>query len=514
MGKPEFIYRDGMLPDKDYVSWVSEVKERFRRSQMKAAVRVNSAMLEFYWSVGRDLERMKAEQKWGSGVVKQFALDMRETFPGEKGFSYSNVKDMKRWYLFYYKMVTEGQQLADLLPAEKSQQVAGQIASLTASQRGGDILEMPEEFGAVPWGQHIQIVSKSETLAEVLYYVKKVAEEGISRSRLEDMMASKLYQREGSAITNFSSALSSEESRIANELLKSEYDLSFITAKEVEEERDLEEALTRNVTRFLLELGRGFAYVGRQMELRMDEESSFFPDLVFYHIPQRRYVIVELKAVKFMPEFAGKLNFYVTAADKLLRGEGDNKSIGLLICKTAKKTIVEWSFEGIDKPLGVATYQLQEVVERTIAEIENVKEGNRAEKRQERALSLTREGVSGSIAEESESTATFAKAIDVESHGGTPISTPISTPNDSLSALERSEDLEAESSKGSSKTVEMILELLKANPNMTVNELARETHTIDRNIKKHLKNLQEAGRLRRIGSNRSGQWEVITEEER
>lgn len=139
------------------------------------------------------------------------------------------------------------------------------------------------------------------------------------------------------------------------------------------DEHDLEEALVANITRFLLELGKGFAYVGRQMELRMDEETAFFPDLVFYHIPQKRYVIIELKAVKFLPEFAGKLNFYVTAADKLLRGDGDNPSVGLLICKTAKKTIVEWSLQDIQKPLGVATYQLQEVVERTIAELENRK---------------------------------------------------------------------------------------------------------------------------------------------
>lgn len=233
---PSFVYRDGTIADKEYVAWISDVKKRFQNSQIKASIRVNTTMLEFYWSVGRDLVRMRAEQKWGAGVVKQFALDMREAFPNEKGFSYTNVKDMKRWYLFYYERVIKGQ------------------------QAGG-----------------------------------------------------------------------------------------------------------------LLELGKGFAYIGRQQELRIDDESVFFPDLLFYHIPQRRYVIIELKAVKFMPEFAGKLNFYVTAADKLLKGADDNPSVGLLICKTAKQTIVEWSLQDIQKPLGVATYQLQEVVERTIAEIESRK---------------------------------------------------------------------------------------------------------------------------------------------
>jgi predicted nuclease of restriction endonuclease-like (RecB) superfamily len=194
-----------------------------------------------------------------------------------------------------------------------------------------------------------------------------------SRSWLEDQIAARLFKAQGSAITNFDTTLPANQSHLAKELLKDEYNLEFLTMKARYDEHDLEEALVNNITRFLLELGKGFAYVGRQMELRMDEETAFFPDLVFYHIPQKRYVIIELKAVKFMPEFAGKLNFYVTAADKLLRGVDDNPSVGLLICKTAKKTIVEWSLQDIQKPLGVATYQLQEVVERTIAELESNK---------------------------------------------------------------------------------------------------------------------------------------------
>lgn len=198
--------------------------------------------------------------------------------------------------------------------------------------------------------------------------------EGWSRSWLEDQIAHNLYRSHGSAITNFDNTLPAPQSQLAKELLKNEYNLSFITAESVKRERDLEEALVANVTRFLLELGKGFAYVGRQMELRMDDDTTFFPDLVFYHIPQKRYIIIELKAVKFEPEFAGKLNFYVTAADKLLRGDGDNESVGLIICKTAKRTIVEWSLQDISKPLGVATYQLEEVVARTVAELEQRKE--------------------------------------------------------------------------------------------------------------------------------------------
>lgn len=376
---PSFVYRDGMLADKEYVNWLADVKARYRQSQIKASVRVNTTMLEFYWSIGRDLVRMRAEQKWGAGVVKQFALDMRQAFPNEKGFSYSNVKDMKRWYLFYYERVIKGQQVVGLLENEKGHHVGDEMKSEEKSQQAAGLLEMPSLFGKVPWSHHVYIVSKSESLNEALFYIKCITDEGWSRSRLEDKMADRLYQTQGKAITNFDATLPAPQSQLAKELLKNKYNLSFISAEDVEEEKDLEEALAKNVTQFLLELGRGFAYLGRQQELRIDDESAFFPDLLFYHIPQRRYVIVELKAVKFMPEFAGKLNFYVTAADKLLRGKDDNPSVGLLICKTAKKTIVEWSLQDIQKPLGVATYQLQEVVERTIAEIESRKNNEEAQ---------------------------------------------------------------------------------------------------------------------------------------
>ena len=358
---PSFVYRDGMVADKGYVEWLSEVKKRFRNSQIKATIRVNTMMLEFYWSIGRDLVALRAEERWGTGVVKQFALDMRQTFPDANGFSLSNIKYMKQWYLFYSK------------ESIKSQQAVGQLGLTVESHQLGGLLEMPETLGLVPWGHHIQIISKCKSFNEAFFYINKIATEGWSRSFLEHQLDSNLYENQGSAITNFDATLPSSQSESAKELLKKEYDLSFITVEEVKKEKDLENALANNITRFLLELGRGFSYVGRQMELQMPGGQTFFPDLVFYHIPQHRYVVVELKAVKFIPEFAGKLNFYVTAADKLLRGDGDNPSVGLLICKSTDKTIVEWSLQDIQKPLGVASYQLQEVVERTIAELENIK---------------------------------------------------------------------------------------------------------------------------------------------
>jgi predicted nuclease of restriction endonuclease-like (RecB) superfamily len=361
---PQFVHRDGMLADKEYVEWVADVKHRYRQSQVRASVRVNTTMLEFYWSVGRDLVRMRAEERWGTGVVKQFALDMRQAFPNETGFSYTNVKYMKQWYSFYSVRVEKGQRLIGLIDEkEKSQRVVGQ-------------LEMPELFGRVPWGHHIDIVSRCETIDEALFYIKNDIDGGWSRPVLNVQIDGKLFKVQGSAVTNFDTTLPVPQSQLAKEILKDPYNFDFLTMKPKYDEHDLEEALVSNITHFLLELGRGFSYVGRQMELRMPGGQSFFPDLVFYHIPQHRYVVIELKAVKYVPEFAGKLNFYVTAADKLLRGEGDNPSVGLIICKSTDKTIVEWSLQDIQKPLGVATYQLQEVVDRTIAEIECRKKEN------------------------------------------------------------------------------------------------------------------------------------------
>ena len=314
-------------------------------------------MLEFYWSIGRDLVALRAEERWGAGVVKQFALDMRQAFPDIAGFSDSNIKYIKRWYSFYYERIIKGHQLGDQLEGKNGHQL-------------GDLLEMPDIFGRVPWKHHVLIISKCQSLDEALFYINKVAEEGWSRSMLENKISAKLFQSQGSAVTNFEQTLPAPQNMQAKEILKDPYHFDFLSMKAEYDERDLEEALVTNITHFLLELGKGFSFVGRQMELQMPGGQTFFPDLVFYHIPQHRYVIVELKAVKYIPEFAGKLNFYVTAADELLRGDGDNPSVGLIICKSTDKTVVEWSLKDINKPLGVAAYQLEEVVDRTVAELE------------------------------------------------------------------------------------------------------------------------------------------------
>ena len=339
--KPTFVHSNSVLKDDAYQQWFGELKSRLRSHQVKAAMHVNTEMLEFYWSLGRDLVQKKAETQWGAGVVEQLSLDLKDAFPGVKGFSTTNIWYSKKWYLYYNEHV------------------------IKLHQPGGEI-PMPKEFGAVPWRHHVEIITKCQSVEEALFYVNKVLEEGWSRRRLEDELANNLYVRQGKAITNFSTSLMLPQSTLATEMLKDPYTFDFLTLTQGYNEKQLEDALAHNITRFLLELGSGFAYVGRQMELRMPNGQSYFPDMVFYHIKMRCYVVVELKVVEFMPEFAGKLNFYVSAADHLLRSADDNPTIGLLICRSKDETIVQWSLEEINRPIGVASYQLQEVVDETL----------------------------------------------------------------------------------------------------------------------------------------------------
>ena len=369
MTTPQFIKRDSMLADTDYVQWLSDLKQRYRQSQAKAAVHVNHGMLEFYWSLGRDIVALKAESKWGSNVLQQLSADLKEAFPKQTGFSYTNIKYMRQWYSFYYEQIINRQQAVGEIESINRQQAVGEMEHQNR-QQPIDELDMPTKFAFVPWGHHIKICTKCHSLQEAFFYINQVIEGNWSRGRLEDEIKGDLFARQGGAITNFENTLPAHQQELAQEILKDPYNFAFLDIEKEHDEKQLEEALVNNITRFLLELGQGFSFVGRQMELQMPGGQTFYPDLIFYHIPQHRYVVVELKAVKYIPEFAGKLNFYVTAVDQLMKGEGDNPTVGLVICKSTDKTVVEWSLKDICKPLGVATYQLEEVVERTVREIE------------------------------------------------------------------------------------------------------------------------------------------------
>ncbi len=350
---PQFVNSDSFMADKNYVTWLSDLKKRFRMAQLKAAVKVNAELLKFYWSLGEDICERQNEHKWGANFMKRLSLDLRTEFPETDGFSWSNLYKIRKWYLFY-----------------SSQTEFLYQAGTKLQEVGNASVKIPEILLSVPWRHQTVIVSKCGTINAALFYLNRVVEDNMSRTELENAVKAQMYERSGKALNNFDVTLPHPQNALAAEIIKDPYKLDFLSLPSKFSEMDLENKLATNITRFLLELGKGFAYIGRQMELDTPSGKSYFPDMIFYHTRLKCYVVIELKIVDFMPEFIGKLNFYVSAADELLKGEGDNPSIGILLCKDKDSSVVEWSLRGITTPLGVASYQLQEVYERTLLEVQ------------------------------------------------------------------------------------------------------------------------------------------------
>ena len=357
--KPRAVRSHDVTLDKEYIQWIQDIKQRFRNSQIKAAVKVNSEQLLFNWQLGRDLVVRKAEEKWGSGIVEQVSLDLKAEFPNAKGFSARNLWFMKQWYSFYaLKNETAGliDDLENSVDANgiKLKQVASEIQEKKLKQDDSEMI-FPSIFAYVPWMHHVLIIQKCKAIEEALFYVRRTVEEGLSRNALDNCIRAGMYRAMGSAVTNFKEMLPVPQGLLAQELLKDNYDLGFIALPEKYDEEALEDAIEQRMTRFLLELGSGWAFVGRQKEIIIAGKTRKI-DLLFYHIYLRCYVVLELKVKPFDPEFAGKLNFYVNAVNEFIRRESDNPTIGLLICKDMDRTEVQLAFQGITTPMGVATY--------------------------------------------------------------------------------------------------------------------------------------------------------------
>lgn len=382
MEQPRIVSSHDIHIDKEYANWIAEVKHRYRSAQVKAAVRVNSEKLLFNWQLGRDLVQKKAEERWGAGVVEQISLDLIKEFPEDEGFSTSNLWYMKKWYLFYTKemdveilqrlvgemQISINQRSKRLqrpveensndklhqVGGEKLQRPVGEISENEFVQR--PVAEFPQVFGLVPWGQHIEIITSCHALDEALFYIRETKEKGLSRPALRNVLKANLFEHQGKIINNFSEHLPTLQSKLVQEVLKENYDFGFATVgHEIYDEAELEDALSKNITDLLLELGTGFAFIGRQKEIIVGGRTRKI-DLLFYHIRLRCYIACELKAKPFEPEYAGKLNYYVNAVDELLKTDDDNPTIGLLICSDMNSTDVQWSFRGISTPMGVATY--------------------------------------------------------------------------------------------------------------------------------------------------------------
>ena len=312
-----------LAKNKGYLQLLHEIKVRVWSAQIKAAISVNKALIGLYWDVGRMIAERQAKGKWGDSVVDMLAGDLRREFPDMKGFSRANIFNIRQWYL-YYSVVDE-----------KVQQLVRQL----------------------PWGHNLVIIHKIKDPTEAVFYLTEAIRNNWSRNVLIHQIESGLYQRKGKILHNFEATLPAPQSDLARQTLKDPYVFDFLSLREEAQEREIEKELTKHITKFLLELGAGFSFVGSQYPLEISGK-DYYIDLLFYHLKLRCFVIIELKAGDFKPEYAGKLNFYLSAVDKTLKQEGDKPSIGIILCKTRDKIIAEYALKDMSKPIGVSEYKI------------------------------------------------------------------------------------------------------------------------------------------------------------
>jgi predicted nuclease of restriction endonuclease-like (RecB) superfamily len=306
----------------DYADWLNNLKQRIRGARQRALLAANDEQIQLYHDIGRDILERQSQQGWGAKVIDQISIDLRAAFPDSKGFSSRNLKYMS----FFAKMCP-----------------AAQIGQQSAAQ--------------LPWFHLVTLLTKVLDPAEREWYAQQAVQQNWPRVTLMLHIKNKLHLRQGAAITNFEKRLVPQQAGLASQILKDPYHFDFLGLGDEAHEKDIESALIRHITRFLLELGAGFAFVGRQFRLEV-EGDEFFADLLFYHTRLKCYVVVELKATAFKPDHAGQLNFYLAAVDAQVKAPDDKPTIGLLLCKTKKRLVAEYSLSGIDKPMGVAEYQL------------------------------------------------------------------------------------------------------------------------------------------------------------
>jgi predicted nuclease of restriction endonuclease-like (RecB) superfamily len=306
----------------DYTNWLASLKQRIQSAQQRAALAVNRELVLLYWQIGQDILARQQAQGWGARVIDRLAKDLTASFPGMKGFSPRNLKYMRAF--------------AEAWP---------------------DAAIVQEVLAQLPWYHQLALLDKLKTREDREWYAALAIEHGWSRNILAMQIESRLHQRQGAAQTNFERHLPPLQSDLARNTLKDPYIFDFLDLGDAVQERDIESALVKHVTRFLLELGAGFAFVGRQHRLTVGDE-DFYIDLLFYHLKLRCYVVVELKATPFKPEYAGQLNFYLSAVDADIKSDDDNPTIGLLLCKSHNQTVAEYALRGMDKAMGIADYQL------------------------------------------------------------------------------------------------------------------------------------------------------------
>lgn len=361
--------------DKDYTKWVEDLSVRYRQSQIKAAVKVNREMLEFYWGLGRDIEEMHVEERWGESVIRNLSVDLQRNNPNATGLSARNIYYCKKFYLLYHQyFIVVPQPVAQLGDKKMPQPVAQNQHSPIVQHPVGQLEEL---LFSIPWGHHRYLMDKfGENPAKALFYVRKTMEEGWSRNVMLSYLDSDLYERSGKALTNFTRTLPDTTSDLAQELTKDPYNFAFTGITQPYNERILKDALLNNITRFLTELGTGFAYVGKEYRLQIGATENFI-DLLFYNLTLSCYVVIEVKIGKFEFADVGQLGGYVVACNHILKKEGrDNPTIGLLICKEKDRIQAQYALESSSQPIGISEYDLEkfypEKVEGTIPTIKEI----------------------------------------------------------------------------------------------------------------------------------------------
>lgn len=354
-----------IIQSEEYKKWLAVLKGKIRSTQVKAAIAVNSALIEFYWDLGKMIS--EKENVWGRKLVETVAIDLKKEFPEINGLSRSNLFYCKQFYNFNsLKLVQQpvGQlKNDDNKPIKSSEPLTWE-----------NILQI---VSRVPWGHNIIIFQKSKGLNESFFYLQKTIENNWSREVLDIQIKSNLYERQGKSVNNFIATLPIPLSDLATQTLKDPYIFDFLTMDENLRERDIENQLIQHISRFLLELGKGFAFIARQYELQV-ENNSYFIDLFFYHTKLKCYVVIEIKNTKFQPEYTGKLNFYLSAVDSLIKDQSDNPTIGILLCKDKNNIEAEFALRDLNKPIGISEIKFVENIPDnlksslpTIEEIEN-----------------------------------------------------------------------------------------------------------------------------------------------
>jgi len=311
------------LQSAHYNNWFESIKQRIKSAQLKVAVSVNAQLMQLYWDLAKDIVQKQNEANWGDAILEQLAIDLKLSFPNINGFSRRNLYAIRQWYLFY--------------------------SSISEF--------VPQAVAQIPWGHNRLIVSKIKDIDEAIFYSKATLENGWSREQLEIQIRNNYYQAKGKSTTNFLTTLPKLQSQLATETLKNPYNFDFLGLEADALEREIENAMIQHITKFLLEMGKGFAFVGRQYSIVVSD-NEYFIDLLFYHLHLRCFIVVELKSGKFKPEYAGKLHFYLSAVDSQLKQPHDNSSIGLILCKHKDKIEAEYSLRDIQKPIGISEYHL------------------------------------------------------------------------------------------------------------------------------------------------------------